>query len=111
MAMSGFKVTLGSGKVVLFRKMKISDHANAAEAAGLKFQTTAGQQAETIKELVKQLLYKVDEKELTGLEKEDLDALFEMEEYSQLLEVVGKTTGLGEKKTAPKLEIVNIGKP
>lgn len=109
--LNGFKVVLSSGKTVLFRKMKIADHENAAEAAGVRCSTAGGQQAAMVKELVKQLLYSVDDKELGGKEKEDLDGLFEMTEYMELLEVVAKTTGMGEKKTqAPKVEVVSFGK-
>lgn len=111
MAMSGYKVELSSGKVVLLRKMKIADQLTASEAAGLKFTTSNGQLMATAQEMLKQLLFKINDKELSASEKEDLDALFEMEEYSQLMDVVIKTSGMGEKKTSAKMEIVNIGKP
>lgn len=107
--MNGYKVVLSSGKIVLLRKMKLSDHENAAESAGMKFSTEAGQRASMAKELLKSLLVKVNDKAITGLQREALDDMFEIDEYLELIEVVNKTTGIGEKKAKPKVEAVNIG--
>lgn len=110
MAMNGFKVTLSTKKVVLVRKMEISDYEQACEAAGMKYNSEFGQKAGISKELLKNLLVDIDGKKVSALQKEKLDDLLEIQEYMELMEVVNKTTGIGEKKAQkPTVEVVSIG--
>ena len=108
--LDGFKVTLQTGKVVLMRKMRIGDHPKAAESASMLYHTEQGQKAGLAQEILKMLLYSINDKVLSGPEKEDLDALFDMNEYADLMKVVTEAAGLDEKKAkAPTVEIVSIG--
>lgn len=88
------KVTLGSGKVVLLREPKIKHQELALSAVAEK---AGGNQmlAATLaqKELVKMLIVQVDGKAPNNQEKEDLDGLFSLREYGQLVQVLGKLTG------------------
>lgn len=109
MAMNGYKVTLSTKKVVLLRRMEVSDYEVACEGAGMKFNSEFGQKAAVGKELVKALLVKIDDKPVTALQRENLNDLFSVPEFMELMEVVNKTTGLGEKKEKATVEVVSIG--
>lgn len=105
------KATLGTGKVVYLRMMKIGDTELAAQAASPRSNGDSNVlQILMQKELVKLLLVKVDEKELSASDKEDLDALFTVVEYGQVMQVVSAMTGGDELgKFKPQLEVVASG--
>jgi hypothetical protein len=109
MAMNGYKITLSTGKTVLIRRMEISDYEMACEGAGMRYTTELGQKAAVGKELLKALLVKVNDQPVSALQREALNDVFEVKEFMELMEVVNKTTGIGEKKAKPTVEVVNIG--
>jgi hypothetical protein len=89
-----YKVTLGTGREVILREMKIKHQELAAKAVGSK----AGDNQMLFvtmmqKELLKILLVEVDGKAVTGIQLEDLDSLFTYQEYGQLSRVMGKIMG------------------
>ena len=103
------KVTLSTGKVVLLREMKISDTEIAAQAVASR--SNGDQNLLQIlmqKELVKNLIVAVDDKKLSGSEKEDMDSLFSIAEYGQLMSVIKKITG-DDMGKEPRLEVVSSG--
>ena len=102
------KVTLSYGKVVLIREMKVSDTEKAAQMVAQKASGDSNMlQILMQKALLQILLVQVDGKALTGMEKEDIDSLFKMGEYTQLLKVIGKMYGEDEKGKEPLVEFAN----
>jgi len=105
------KVILSTKKVVILRELKIADTELAAQAVS----TRAGDNPMLMqlfmqKELVKMLLLEIDGKKPSEKEKEDLDSLLTVKEYSQVTKVVSKVAGLDDKGEAePQLELANIG--
>jgi hypothetical protein len=105
--MSVTKVTLSSKKVVLLRELKISHTETAAQLASPR--ANGDSQVLQIlmqKELVKLVLYKVDGKDVTPAEKENMDSLFSYSEYSQVLQVMGKLMGADDVGKSPKIELM-----
>lgn len=113
MAMQLVKVVLRSGKTVYLRMMQISDTEKAAQKVSAK----AGGDSNVLqilmqKALVQLLLVKMAAKEgdkpeaISGVERENLDALFTIQEYSDILKVVGKMSGADEPAKDLPLEMV-----
>lgn len=105
------KATLSSGKIVYLRDMKIEDQELAATAAGSRVQGD-NQIATALvmgKELLKILLVQVNDKKLSGSEKEDLNSLFTYREYQEVSSVVGEIAGGGESVGKPQIEMVSSG--
>jgi hypothetical protein len=105
------KVTLSTGKVVLLKPMKIKYQNLAIQAVGKKAgdnQNLAGALIQT--ELLKILITQVDGKPLNPKEMEDLDSVFDYNEYQQLLKVLNKLAG-GEHEGELVTETVSIGSP
>ena len=106
--MSLVKVTLSTKKIVHLRKMKISDSETAAQMASPKAnKDPIVLQIMMQKCLLQLLLVNIDDKPVTGVEREDLDSLFDRGEYSQLLTVIGKLSGNEEMGKEPTLELVS----
>ena len=105
------KVTLSSGKVVYMRDMKIEDQELAAIAAGSKVSTDnlLANGVVMQKELLKNLLLKVDEKQLTAAEKEDLNKHFTFKDYQELQSVVNEIAGSEVKPGKMLIERVSSG--
>ena len=97
----------GVDKTVLIRKMKISDRVKATEAVAAlnKSDNQWVYLAMMSLELVKMLLHSVNGKVLSPEEKEDLDAIFSMDEYGQLEQFV-KDNMLGKPDAKPQVEVV-----
>lgn len=89
------KFTLSSGKVIYLREPKISDTDYAVQVAGK--QASPDNQAHLgvllQKEIVKQLLMKVDDKMLDIADKQKLDDLFTYKEYNEVQKAVQLLTG------------------
>ncbi len=108
------KVTLSSGKIVFLREMKIGDTEKAAQ----KVSRQAGGDPLLMNVMIKRamlanLLVKIAEnaeatpRDLSGNEKEDMDGLFKIAEYAQLMGVLQKMSGddeSGEEATVTFLE-------
>lgn len=107
---TGVKVTLSSGKVVLLREMKISHTELAAQEVAVKANgDPMVMQILMQKAVIKNLLFKIDDKEVSAVQREDMDSLFSMSEYSQLVKVVNKMSGGDEMGKDAKLEIGSFG--
>ena len=107
------KVVMSTGKVAFLTTMKIGTTEQAAQMVASK----AGGDQNVLqimmqKALLQLLLIKVGDSEeaeprtVTGNEKEDLDSLFTMVEYAQLLKVIGKLSGGDEMGKEARIEIV-----
>lgn len=102
---SAIKVTLKSGKVVILREMKIADHHLAAK----QVKTKDNQIAATLElqdALLKLLILEVGGHKKDHSQKNDLDKLFTVAEYSQLLKVVQKLTGEDASGEEPVVEML-----
>lgn len=108
--MNAIKVTLSTGKVVILRELKISHTELAAQEVAPRANGDANVlQLLMQKALLKNLLIQVDGKDLSAAEREDMDELFSIGEYSQLLKVVQKVSGGDESGKEARLEVVNSG--
>jgi len=106
------KLTLSTGKVVLVREPKIRDQELAAQLAGAKAGNDNNLAAAMLwqKELAKLLLMKINDKDLTSAEKENLDDLFSLREYSEVSMALKQVVGdAGEGKF--QMELVPVGSP
>lgn len=109
----GYSVVLKSGKKVLLREPKISHRNLAAQAVG----SSAGDQQFVFaimmsQEMLRQLIYAIDEKPVNLRDRSELDLHFTPKEYIQLEKVYKMIAGEDEEggsPLAPKLEIVTIG--
>lgn len=88
------KVTLSSKKEVLLRYPKIKHQRIAAQVAGKAAgNNQAHLQVMVQEEMVKLLLHSVDGAVLSGPQREDLDSLFSIAEYNEVLKAVDKMGG------------------
>lgn len=110
MAEGVYKVTLSTGKIVLLREMKIKHRSLAIQAASPRSKgdqnllAVNGQE-----ELLKMLIAQVDGKDLRASDLEDLDSLFSMKEFGQLMHVMGQLMGDDGDLGKPQIEIVPSG--
>lgn len=108
--MNAVKATLSTKKVVILRDIKISDTEKAAEEVAPRAgdnQTVF--QVMMQRALLCRLVLQVDDKKPTAAQLADIDELFTMGEYNQLLQVVKQMTGGDESGKAPALEVVSFG--
>lgn len=83
-------IKLKSGKEVTLRPKKIRDSIEAAEALGdSASQHPMTYSLQVAEELVRRSVCAIDGKAVSGKDLLDLDAHFTVEEYGQLLDVVG----------------------
>lgn len=106
--MSCVRATLSTGKKVILRQMKISDTEMAAQSVAVKANGDMTiLQIMMQRAIVQLLLQAINEKVVTPQEKEDLDSLFTLKEYSEVMQVVNKISGgadpLGKE---PEIEII-----
>lgn len=104
------KVVLTSGKTVLLRDPKIKHTELAAQAAAPKAQgapSLLGMMMQ--KELLKILLITVDGVAISNNDKEDLDGLFTLSEYAQLMKAIDEISSGGEELGKARIEIVPSG--
>lgn len=104
------KVTLSTGKVVLLREMKIKHQEQAAQLAAPK----AGDNTTLLtlhmqKELLKLLIVQIDGSTPKQNSLENLDDIFTMQEYGQLLKVLRKILGEEADMGNFQLEVVSSG--
>lgn len=105
-----YKFTLPSKKTIVLREPKIADTRTATAVAGPKAKDNQALLGVLMQEeLVKALIVKVNDKELSALEKESLDSLFTVKEYSSVLQCVGMISGDDEESGKPQMEIVTGG--
>lgn len=110
MAMQVVKVTLSTKRVVLLRELKISDTESAAQEVAGRSNGDANLLSLLMqKALVKNLLVQVDGKAVSAVEREDLDSLFKLGEYNQLMQAIKMMTGGDESEKKPLLEVASIG--
>jgi hypothetical protein len=101
------KVTLGSGKIVLIRDMKIKHQELAAKALGSRFaDAPIAQQVGMQNELLKILIAEVDGKPFKS--SDNLDDVLTMQEYNQCMKVVAKLGGASGSED-PLIEVVLSG--
>ena len=100
-----YKLTLLTDREVVIREMKISDYELAANLAGARVKSgnQAHMQIAMQSELVKLLLVSVEGKELSAVQKQSLDELLSVSEYSQLIKFTEQFVGEAQ---APKVEML-----
>ncbi len=105
--MSVAKVTLSTKKIVFLREMKISDTEQAAQMVASKSNNNPHVlQLLMQKALLQIVLVQIEDKRLSAIEKEDIDSLFTMAEYAQLLKVIEKMSGGDDLGKEAKIELV-----
>ena len=109
MALDVYKITLTGGKQVLLRKMLIKHQEQAALSVGDRSKDNMIVFSMLMsKELLKLLIHSIDGKELKDSEKQVLDDLFDMGEYSQIMGVVDEISGHA-KMGKPIIEVQKSG--
>ena len=90
-----YKFTLSSKKVIYLRDPKIADTESATQVSGKIAGSDNAAYLGVLfqKEMVKLLLVQINDKKLTMNEKQNLDALFTMQEYSQVSKAIQKILG------------------
>lgn len=104
------KITLTTGKEVIFREYKIRHREMGIRAVGNRAGDSQFLFGELLqKEMIKVLLVQVGEKRVSAAEIEDLDSLFSPNEYNELAQVIGKVMGGNSQQGEPKIEFVSSG--
>lgn len=92
--MNVHKITLSTGKVVLLREMKIKYQELAIKAVGNKAGDNQMLFASMVqKELLKILIFQINESKVGDIELADLDKVFSFGEFSQVNRAVEKVVG------------------
>lgn len=105
---NAYKIVLKTGKVVILREMKIKDQNLATRMLGQKKMNQAELQLALQENLVKILLLQIDDRTLNHAEKEDLDSLFTVKEFGQVLQVINKITSDDEENSQGEAEIETL---
>lgn len=101
------RLTLLTNKVVLLHQMLIKHTEKAAEfCAASSGESQQLFQFKMQKELVKQLLYKIDGKVVSMSDREDFDKLFTPQEYGQVLKAIAKIAGADDEKKEVQIALV-----
>lgn len=104
------KVTLSTGKIVFLRELKINDTEQAAQMVAKKADGDRNVlQILMQKALLQLVLNSTQEdansprKPVSAIDREDLDSLFNLSEYTQLLQVIGKVSGADDTGKEPTI--------
>ena len=111
--LSVVKVVLSSGKTAYFREMKISHTEMAAQQVSQK----AGDSSNMLQLLMQKALVQIllvaigsdrdaQPQKLTPIQIEDMDSLFTVAEYTQVLKAIGKMTGGDDLGKEVRMEMV-----
>lgn len=102
------KVTCSTKKIVLLRQPKIKHTELAAQEVASRANGDANVLSLLMqKALLKQLVVQVNDKAVTARDLEDMDDMFSLAEYNQLMTVVKKLMGGDETGKEPSVEFVN----
>jgi hypothetical protein len=105
-----YKIKLQSGKIVVLREPLIKDQEHAAMAASPRANgDSTVLQVLMQGELMKLLIVSVDGKVPSAQQKEQLDGLFTLKEYTQLAMAAGKITGSVSDLGEYQLEVLTSG--
>jgi len=101
------KVVLKSGKAIYLKDPQVKDQKMAIQMVGPNDSENKLALGSRFQEaMLKVLLVQIDQKKLTGPEKEDLGALLTLTEYNQSMRAVSSLTG--EEVFDPKFELVRL---
>lgn len=104
--MAKFQVTLSTGKIVVLSEVTIAMKNEALEMAGMKTQSQGRAfDARFQDELLRCMIHSVNNVTPSGHDKENLDKLFDLNEYSELMMGVQEVMG-GTALKKPKVEIL-----
>lgn len=98
------RVVLPSKRVAILRELKISDNQLAAKLVGNKAKNQFEMALAMQSELIKLLLLQIDDKKLDHADKNNLDILLSVSEYSCLSKVIQKMSGGDESGEDPEME-------
>jgi hypothetical protein len=106
-----YKLTLKTGKIVVFREPKIKDETTATQLAASKAQGSSAMQLgpHLLIEMVKLLLVSINDKALGQKDKESLEDLFSYREWQEIKMFI--TDLIGGDTESPKLEMVSMTSP
>lgn len=106
-----YKLTLKTGKIVVFREPKIKDETTATQLAASKAQGSSAMQLgpHLLIEMVKLLLVSINDKTLGQKDKESLEDLFSYREWQEIKMFI--TDLIGGDTESPKLEMVSMTSP
>lgn len=90
---SAVKVTLSTGKIVVLKEYKIKDNRLATKMLGNAKMNQLEAGIAMQENLLKILLLEIDGEPVDHAKKNDLDNIFSVKEYSQLMKVLSKMTG------------------
>lgn len=104
----GYKITLKSKKVAVFREPEIQDEATATSLAANKADGSNAYalMPHLLVEMAKLLLVSVDGKKLGAKDKENLQGLFSYQDWQEVKAFIGELIGQGAE--SPKLEMVSL---
>ena len=102
------KITLSTGKIVYLREIEIADTERAAEMVAQR----AGDNQQLMslfmqKALLQLVLVQIGDEKVSAIERENVNNLFKMAEYTQLLRVIQKMSGGDDLGKEAKLELVS----
>lgn len=105
---TAYKITLKTGKIIVFREPKIKDETTATQLAASKAQGTSALQIgpHLLIEMTKLLLVSINDKAVSGKEKESLEELFTYREWQEVKAFI--TDMIGGESEAPKLEMITL---
>jgi hypothetical protein len=105
---TAYKLTLKTGKTVVFREPKIKDETTATQLAATKAQGTSALQIgpHLLIEMTKLLLVSINDKAIAAKDKESLEELFTYREWQEVKTFL--TDMIGGDSAAPKLEMITV---
>lgn len=108
--LQAIKATLSSGMVVILRQFRISDTEIAAQEVSSRANGDANLlQLLMQKALVKNCLIEINGVAVSAAQREDLDSLFTISEYGQVMKVIQKVSGGDDLGKEPTIEHITSG--
>ena len=104
------KVTLTTKKIVYLKEPTVDDMEAAGQVAGQISKGNDTQMGMALqKELLKRVLVQVNDKKLGLAEKEGINKMFSLKEYTQVMKVIKDLSGMDEDEGKLVTEVVTFG--
>lgn len=105
---NAYKITLSTKRVVLLRELKLKDQNLATKMLGQRKMNQAEMHLAIQENLIKILLMEIDGVKLDHKAKENLDDLFSVKEYGQLVLALTKINSEDEENSSGEAEIETL---